>query len=105
MYTRFRALRDYTARLPLLESDPTCPRFGKDTRTAIIAGVQQGIVFELNGYLEEFTERYPNSVTILTGGDALFFAPACKTPVSVQPDLVMTGLNHILEFNAAGGKT
>lgn len=104
MHARFRALHDYTARLPLLESDPNCPRFGKDTRTAIIAGVQQGIIFELNGYMEEFTERYPHSVFILTGGDALFFARACKTTVSLRPDLVMTGLNHILEFNAAGGK-
>jgi type III pantothenate kinase len=40
LQTRFRALHEYTAKLPLVDGDITFPRFGTDTRTAIVAGVQ-----------------------------------------------------------------
>jgi type III pantothenate kinase len=104
LYSRFRALNDYTANLPLLESDCSFPHFGSDTRTAIVAGVQQGIVFELNGYMDEYAERYPDCRFIVTGGDANFFVPEIKRVIFVLPELVMTGLNFILEFNTSGGK-
>jgi len=104
MYSRFRALKDYTANLPLIESDSSFPRFGSDTRTAIVAGVQQGIIFELNGYMDEYAERYPGCHFILTGGDANFFVPELKRTIFVLPELVMTGLNFILEFNTSGDK-
>jgi len=101
--SRFRALNEYTAKLPLIECDSSFPGFGTDTRTAIIAGVQQGIVFELNGYLNDYAARYPDCKFIFTGGDARFFVSEIKRTIFVLPDLVMTGLNFILEFNTSGG--
>lgn len=105
LLTRFRALSEYTARLPFVASDPTFPSLGTDTRTAIVAGVQQGIIFELNSYISEYSKLYPACEFIMTGGDSGFFASKLKRPVYHIPDLVLKGLNYILEFNLSGGKT
>jgi type III pantothenate kinase len=99
MKTRFRALHEFTARLPLVEKDGNWPDFGNDTRTAITAGVQQGILHELDGYMHAFAVRFPQCRFMLTGGDAVFFADRFKKPIFADPDLVLKGLNHILEFN------
>jgi type III pantothenate kinase len=97
--TRFKSLHDHTARLPLIEKDNRYPEFGIDTNSAIAAGVQQGILFELNGYMSRFEEKYPQCRFVITGGDAGFFVHMLKKTIFVHPDLVLTGLNHILEFN------
>lgn len=99
LHTRFRSLHDYTARLPLVEKDDLYPRFGDNTRSAIAAGVQQGIIHEINGYIHEFELSHPGCKIILTGGDAAFFVGELKSSIFVIPELVLSGLNRILEFN------
>jgi type III pantothenate kinase len=100
MHTRFKSLHDHTARLPLVRKNASFPEFGTDTLSAIAAGVQQGIIFELNGYIQWFETRYPGFKFVITGGDADFFVHKLKKPIFAIPDLVLTGLNHILEFNS-----
>jgi type III pantothenate kinase len=101
LHTRFRSLHAFTARLPLQEKDAGWPDFGSDTRSAIVAGVQRGILYELEGYIADFAHRYPDCRFILTGGDASFFANRLKKPIFADPDLVLKGLNHILNYNLA----
>jgi len=100
LITRFKSLHDHTARLPLVRKNTNFPEFGMDTQTAIAAGVQQGIIFELNGYMQLFEGRYPGCRFVITGGDADFFVHKLKKPIFAFPDLVLTGLNYILEFNS-----
>jgi type III pantothenate kinase len=100
LHTRFKALHEHTARLPLVNEDSGYPEFGHDTQTAIAAGVQQGIIHELNGYISLFESRYPDCQFVVTGGDSGFFAHKLKKIIFAYPDLVLTGLNHILEFNS-----
>ena len=97
---RFRALHAFTSQLPLLEKDEFSADPGTDTRTAIISGVQKGILYEIHGYMEHFSEQYPGLKVILTGGDADFFADKLKRPIFVVPNLVLCGLNFILDYNA-----
>jgi type III pantothenate kinase len=99
LHTRFKSLHDHTARLPLVKGDSTYPEFGTNTLTAIAAGVQQGIIYELMGYISLFENRYPGCKFLITGGDAGFFVPKLKNTIFAYPDLVLTGLNYILEFN------
>lgn len=101
LQTRFRSLHAFTARLPLLEKDENWPLFGSDTHSAITAGVQQGILHELDGYMADYANRYPDCRFILTGGDAAFFAVRLKKPIFADPHLVLRGLNHILNYNLA----
>jgi type III pantothenate kinase len=102
LHTRFRALNEYTVKLPLVTRDYSFPPFGTDTRTAIVAGIQQGILFEIDRYMDEFARLYKNCEFIITGGDASFFVSKLKRPIFAMPELVLTGLNFILEFNASG---
>jgi type III pantothenate kinase len=104
LQTRFRSLHDYTARLPLMSKEPGFPEFGNDTPSAIVAGVQQGIIYELNSYIEEYSRRYPACEFIITGGDADFFVNRLKKPIFVIPELVLKGLNYILDYNVSGKK-
>ena len=97
---RFRALHAFTSRLPMLEKDEFSADPGTDTRSAIISGVQKGILYEINGYIAHFSELYPGLKVILTGGDADFFADKLKNPIFVVPNLVLSGLNFILDYNA-----
>jgi type III pantothenate kinase len=101
---RFKALNEFTAKLPLISRDPLFPVFGNDTRTAIVAGVQQGIIYEINSYIDEFTRRYPACEFIITGGDAGFFVSKLKRAIFAIPDLVLKGLNYILEYNTSAKK-
>jgi len=100
LVSRFRALHDYTARLPLVKKDDLWDDLGSDTRSAIIKGVQMGIVHEINGYLDRYSGQFADLMIILTGGDADFFVNKLKKTIFVVSNLVLNGLNFILEFNA-----
>lgn len=99
LVTRFNALHSFTSRLPLLGKADVQIDLGTDTRSAIIAGVQNGILYEINGYIEHNSTEFPDLVIILTGGDADFFANKLKKPIFVDPNLILSGLNAILEYN------
>lgn len=99
METRYRALHTFTNQLPLLKSVYPIPFLGQSTEEAITCGVQQGIIFETQTYIKEIEEKLGNLMVVFTGGDAIFFEKTVKYPIFVVPDLVMIGLNQILEEN------
>ena len=99
MNMRFKALNHYTSKLPLLGQNETFEIIGKNTPDAIISGVQNGIIFEVDNYINYFKQKHPNLTTILTGGDAIFFDKKLKNTIFVNLNLNLTGLNTILEYN------
>lgn len=100
LQTRFNALHDYTKQLPLLKPNMDTPFMGLSTHEAIWSGVQNGVIFELDSYINHFNSLYINTKTILTGGDAYFFVKKLKNTIFVNLNLVQSGLNTILEYNA-----
>ncbi len=98
---RFKALNHFTGKLPLCEMVEDYPMVGTDTQSAIVAGVLNGITYEVEANLEQFSLNFPNLKVILTGGDADFFAKRIKKSIFVVYDLVLIGLNRILEHHAA----
>lgn len=96
---RYSALNYFTKKLPLLNISDQFAFIGQNTSEAIIAGVQNGILFEINGYVEKFGNNYHNLKVILTGGDTFFFAHKLKCPIFAEPFLVAIGLNRILQNN------
>ncbi len=96
---RYQALHDYTENLPHLEPNDKSGLIGESTNEAIISGVQNGIIFELNQYIKEFEKKYKKIKTIITGGDANFFDNKLNYRIFVDQNLVLTGLNEILKFN------
>ncbi len=99
MEMRFKALNYYTGKLPKETATEIFPEIGFDTKTAIISGVIKGIVYEMEGYIREFSEKYKGLKIILTGGDANFFVKKLKRTIFVIPNLTLTGLNCILQYN------
>jgi type III pantothenate kinase len=97
---RFRALNEFTDLLPLEKPSADFPETGKDTGEAIISGVQQGIVYELQGYIQAHQKKHPGLKTVLTGGDANFFANQLKNDIFVDQNLIFKGLERILDYNA-----
>jgi type III pantothenate kinase len=97
---RFKALHDYTGKLPLCQPQPDAVNVGRTTQEAIVAGVQNGIIYEIQTNIEQFYLKYQNSKVLLTGGDAIFFEPQLKNEIFVVLDLVLIGLNRILDYNA-----
>lgn len=96
---RFRSLHEYTGRLPLVEPADQDALLGDDTECAIRAGVQNGIIFELDGYINEQKKRYPRLQVLMTGGDAVFFDKKLKNSIFVDLNLNLFGLHRILEYN------
>lgn len=99
MKIRFRALHEFTKRLPLAEKNDTAPFLGDSTEHAIVAGVQNGIIFEIDGYVTAIQNKYRDVKVILSGGDAIFFENKLKSNIFAAPDLIFSGLNFILDYN------
>jgi len=97
---RFKALHQFTSKLPLLSPQEETPMVGNSTEEAIRAGIQYGILNEIEGLIRHLSDTYPSLKTVITGGDAEFFARKLKNPIFVHPNLVLIGLNRILENNA-----
>lgn len=100
MRTRFRALHDYTQRLPECEPTDEVLTLGRTTVQAIEQGVMQGIVNEIEGYISSFMDKNAKITLIFTGGDAIFFDKRIKNAIFAKCDPVVCGLNTILEYNA-----
>ena len=96
---RFKALHDYTKRLPLQTKAEDYQLIGNSTEAAITSGVQNGIIFEMNYYVNHFVNQFPDLVTILTGGDGNFFVNKIEKHIFAEPNLVFIGLEKIIEFN------
>jgi type III pantothenate kinase len=96
LQTRFNALHTATGKLPLGQVTDTPQAMGTSTDTAVEVGVLQGARYEIEGYIEQ----NPGSNIVFTGGDALFFAKHIKSPIFVIPNLVLMGLNKVIDYNA-----
>jgi len=99
MEMRFKALHDYTAKLPLVGSDKNLPLIGYDTKTNLQSGVIFGIVNEINGFIEKYNEKYGNFNAVLTGGDAPYFASQLKSRIFADINFLYKGLYTLSELN------
>lgn len=98
---RFRALSEFTDRLPLvqLSENEKIELIGNDTRTSILSGVVNGIISEIDSYIYALKEKFPALSVVLTGGNADFLAKRLKNVTLTEKMLVLIGLNRILRFN------
>ena len=99
MQMRFKALNQFTGRLPLIDSNGRKLPMGRDTETAIRAGVLKGMEYEISGYIESMKHKYPELLVFLTGGDDFSFDSSVKSIIFADRFLVLKGLNRILNYN------
>jgi type III pantothenate kinase len=96
---RFKALHQFTGKLPLVNKEELNKLYGTTTEEAIRAGVQNGVAFEVDKAIDTFKDFYNNLKVIITGGDADFFDKKLKNSFFVNFNLTALGLNRILEYN------
>lgn len=97
---RFKAMHDYTSRLPLLQLDDDYNTFiGTTTQDSILSGVINGSVAEIDGFIQLYKEQYPDLICVITGGDSEHLAKRLKNSIFTHQNLVLKGLNHILNFH------
>ncbi len=99
IWLRFKALHENTAALPMVDASADFPPIGTDTHQAILSGVMQGVKYELQGYMAALNADFPGLLTFLTGGDIIYFDNYPKSGIFAVPNLVLTGLNRILQEN------
>jgi len=99
---RFRAVHEFTGRLPLVEWDREAeiPE-GRDTATAIKQGVLQGIINEIEGFIAKNNRKERRLKVIITGGDANFLHKQLQNSIFApqivnDPYLVLKGLNEAI---------
>ncbi|WP_298109853.1 type III pantothenate kinase [uncultured Bacteroides sp.] len=96
---RFKALHQFTSKLPLISAEGRMTQLGKNTETAIRMGVLQGVEYEMLGYIETMRHKYPELLVFLTGGDEFSFDTNLKSIIFADRFLVLKGLNRILNYN------
>jgi len=99
MELRFAALHNFTDKLPLVEPVKNAELTGKTTETSIQSGVINGLIAEIQGVITMYEGNYENLTIILSGGKLDYFDKNLKNNIFAVPNIVLTGLNIILEFN------
>lgn len=100
---RYKAVNNYTAGLPLIKADAAFDAaYGNNTETAIRSGVQNGIKYELTGFIESYKAINNQLNIVLSGGDSIFFDRLLKNSIFApyiknEPYLVLKGLNAAIQ--------
>ncbi|MDQ3550723.1 MAG: type III pantothenate kinase [Bacteroidota bacterium] len=99
MEMRFRAMHEFTAKLPMAKATWNVPLIGYDTITNLQSGVVLGIAGEIDKMIDLYNNRYSNFNVLLTGGDIPFFEPHLKKKIFADPHLIFKGLYAISKIN------
>ncbi|MBC7426837.1 MAG: type III pantothenate kinase [Bacteroidia bacterium] len=96
---RLKAMHEQTGKLPLASVYDKIHFMGHTTLSALSSGAFQGMLMEMNGYIDYFTQLYPETVVLMCGGDSIYFEKQFKSRIFADSALVLRGLYHILRFN------
>jgi type III pantothenate kinase len=96
---RFNALHTFTGKLPLITFQNYEGLAGNDTETSILAGVINGFLFEVDMVINSYRDKYDDLKVLICGGDYQFLADRLKNSIFAVPELVLIGLNEIMDRN------
>jgi type III pantothenate kinase len=95
---RYESLHHYTAKLPLLTLEKPKDFIGKSTSESIHSGVVNGLVYEIDGFVEEFKAQYSKFIILLTGGDSEFLAKRLKNTIFANSNFLLESLNQTFQY-------
>lgn len=102
---RFKALNQFTDKLPLLSYKQFDKLIGENTDESILSGVMNGAAEEVRGIIGRYLQQYPDVKVVFTGGFMKFFERIFNisgnenSSIFADSFLVLKGLNQILIFN------
>ena len=96
---RYESLHNYTAKLPLLSREMPDGYIGRSTAGSIHSGVVNGVLNEIDGFIDRYSNGAANFIIILTGGDADFLANRLKNTIFANPNFLLESLEKIFIQN------
>ncbi len=101
VFMRFVAMSDYTESLPLVfpGNIRSFELIGNDTYQSLASGGINGVIEEVSGIIKQYQKRFDNLKVVVTGGNADTFATLLKCEIFARPNLVLEGMNRILNYN------
>lgn len=96
---RYESLHNYTAKLPLLEKKIPENQIGNSTKESIHSGVINGLISEIDGFINDYVSSNAKFIIILTGGDADFLAKQLKNTIFANSNFLLESLNLLYQYN------
>ncbi len=97
---RLKSMHHYTSALPLVEMDKSYEKLiGQSTTESLLSGALLGAVAEVEATIQRYESQYNDLVVIVTGGDADYLCKQVKKRFFADPNILLRGLNTILNFN------
>lgn len=95
---RYKALNNYTAKLPLLDTIMPDSYIGNSTEESLHSGVVNGLLYEIEGFINRYEADYSKFTIILTGGDAVFLAKRLKNTIFANSNFLLESLNYTYQY-------
>ena len=99
---RFKAMNQFTGKLPLAAFDAAVELTGIDTHTSLQSGVYWGVKAELEGIIGEYQHIYKDLTVLMGGGDNKYFDKKFRISIFAASNLVIEGLKVIMDYNQIG---
>ena len=96
---RYSSFSNYTSNLPLLKYQDITKIIGANTEESLHIGVNNGIVGEINQYINSLKKSHSKFNVIITGGDSIFLLNKIKNAIFADQDFLAFGLNYIIKLN------
>ncbi len=97
---RYKALHEFTSKLPLIDSKANASIIGDSTASSIHSGVINGIMHEIQGMILRYEKDFGQLKILITGGDASYFEFPQKSNIFANKNLTLEGIVEIYEINA-----
>lgn len=92
---RYEAMHNFTAKLPLLYPEMPPNYIGDSTANSMHSGAVNGLVYEIEGFINRYVEEYHDLTIILTGGDTEFLAKRLKNTIFANSNFLLESLNSL----------
>ncbi|WP_293874002.1 type III pantothenate kinase [Flavobacterium sp.] len=96
---RYESVHQQTAKLPLLQKKHPINYIGNSTDESIHSGIINGVLLEIDGFIEHYKIQYAKFIIILTGGDAYFLAMQLKNTIFANSNFMLESLNQTFQYN------
>lgn len=104
---RAKAMHTFTSRLPLVSISQKevkeVPLAGQSTSSALQSGVLHGTLAEITQMIRMYGDKFGDLQVVICGGDAILLNQGIRVAqtVTIVPELILIGLNRILEHNVS----
>ena len=96
---RYKSLNTFTNKLPLLKPKHINQLIGGSTEISIHLGIINGVISEIDSFINQYREKNKDLTVVLTGGDVNFLSNRLKNGIFANPNFLLEGLNTILTYN------